>query len=681
MKKLYFTIFYILFLSNCDRKHNNFEPSEIKSDSLNNYMAKANDDLLDSLTRFNFCIKSYKILRKKESSIEKNAKLLKISNSLHHINNVNNFKEVNRFLINECIKTKDSSSLAKSYNTLAYNFIYSEENDSAFYYLNKSEKILLHTKDSLTLGKNYLGKAYIHYTVSDYNNCIQSSSLALNYLKNLNEDKSKYNAFNYIGVCSNELKDFETSLIYHNKALDVVEKGNIDNSGLLTIKTQNNIGCVYQNMKKYEEAIVYFKKALKSKQLQNENNDFYAILTDNYAYSKLKLDDFNELPGLFYVSLKIREKNQLNQGIILNKIHLSEYYNEVKDTVQSKKFAYEALKLAKSTKVSGDILASLKHISTVDKKNSTQFYKEYIRLSDSVQNEERKVKDRFARIAYETDEVIQRNSELEVKNRNLVIFLFGAIAIFFLLYAVRTQKMRNRELAFKQEQQETNNQIYNIMISQQEKVNAASAFEKNRMAQELHDGILSKMFGTRMNLDSLNDSKDEASITMRYNYIQELKSIEQEIREISHDLSSVKGKIINNFVNIVIDLLEEQQKSFTSDLVYSIEKTISWEKLDNTAKINLYRILQESLQNCNKYANAKSITVTFAQVDESIVLKIEDDGDGFDLTKKKKGIGLKNMISRTEESKGKYEIISEQGKGTTTTVTFPLITQTQTQTT
>ncbi len=109
-----------------------------------------------------------------------------------------------------------------------------------------------------------------------------------------------------------------------------------------------------------------------------------------------------------------------------------------------------------------------------------------------MQNEERKVKDRFARIAYETDEVIQKNTELEVKNRNLVIFLFGAVTIFFVLYAVRTQKIRNRELAFKQEQQETNNQIYNIMISQQEKVDAASAFEKNRMEQELHDGILSR---------------------------------------------------------------------------------------------------------------------------------------------------------------------------------------------
>jgi signal transduction histidine kinase len=327
--------------------------------------------------------------------------------------------------------------------------------------------------------------------------------------------------------------------------------------------------------------------------------------------------------------------------------------------------------------VSSDILASLKQLSNVDIKNAAKYSQEYIRLSDSVQNEERKVKDRFARIAYETDEVIQKNSELEVKNRNLVIFLFGAVAIFFLLYAVRTQKMRNRELAFKQEQQESNRQIYNIMISQQEKLEQASIAQKKQMAQELHDGILSKMFGTRMNLDSLNEAHDETSINIRYNYIQDLKTIEQEIREISHGLSSEKEKLINNFVNIVINLLEEQQKTFASNLVHSIDKGISWDKLDNTAKINLYRILQESLQNINKYANAATINVSFTQIDENIVLKIEDDGNGFDLAKKKKGIGLKNMISRTEESKGTYEIISEIGKGTITTVSLPLITPTQ----
>jgi signal transduction histidine kinase len=94
--------------------------------------------------------------------------------------------------------------------------------------------------------------------------------------------------------------------------------------------------------------------------------------------------------------------------------------------------------------------------------------------------------------------------------------------------------------------------------------------------------------------------------------------------------------------------------------------------LNNTAKINLYRILQETLQNCNKYAKAKAINVDFKSVDENIVLTVSDDGLGFDLNKKKKGIGLKNMVARAEESGGKYEINSLIDQGTSTTVIIPL---------
>lgn len=679
MKK--FCLLFVLLIFSCSKDKNERHIRNTKKVDVKKLISFSENQNLPLNKRILFTDAALKYLKKSPNTSENRESILRIAAQYYKFYESQKLNKACQLSLGLSSEAKDSLSLARTYHYLGKLKTDLNQIDSAYFYFNKAERLFLAKKDSLYIADNYLSKANLHLQINDFSGCENSAISALKYLNAPSKVTDRYDAYNLIGISSNELENYENSLIYHRKALEIISSFKLDDASVFISKTKNNLGYVYQNLNNHLEAVTFFKEGLKEKDLLIENPTLYAMLTDNYAYSKFKLNDFNELPGLFYVSLKIREKNQLNQGIIVNKIHLSEYYNEVKDTIRSKKFAYEALKLAKSTKVSGDILASLKQISTVDKKNSTQFYREYIRLSDSVQNEERKAKDRFARIAYETDEVIQKNSELEVKNRNLVIFLFGAVAIFFLLYAVRTQKMRNRELAFKQEQQETNNQIYNIMISQQEKVNAASAFEKNRMAQELHDGILSKMFGTRMNLDSLNDSKDEASITMRYNYIQELKSIEQEIREISHDLSSVKGKIINNFVNIVIDLLEEQQKSFTSDLVYSIEKTISWEKLDNTAKINLYRILQESLQNCNKYANAKSITVTFAQVDESIVLKIEDDGDGFDLTKKKKGIGLKNMISRTEESKGKYEIISEQGKGTTTTVTFPLITQTQTQTT
>jgi signal transduction histidine kinase len=56
------------------------------------------------------------------------------------------------------------------------------------------------------------------------------------------------------------------------------------------------------------------------------------------------------------------------------------------------------------------------------------------------------------------------------------------------------------------------------------------------VAQELHDGVLGRMFGVRMNLDSLNKFQDDQAISQS-SYLSELKNIEQDIREISHDLN------------------------------------------------------------------------------------------------------------------------------------------------
>jgi signal transduction histidine kinase len=58
--------------------------------------------------------------------------------------------------------------------------------------------------------------------------------------------------------------------------------------------------------------------------------------------------------------------------------------------------------------------------------------------------------------------------------------------------------------------------------------------------------------------------------------------------------------------------------------------------------------------------------------DEHILLKITDDGTGFDVNTKKKGIGLQNMQSRVDECEGVFEIKSKKGKGTTTTVSVPI---------
>jgi signal transduction histidine kinase len=384
------------------------------------------------------------------------------------------------------------------------------------------------------------------------------------------------------------------------------------------------------------------------------------------------LGDYNGLPELFFESLRIREKNGLYSGAIANNIHLSEFFAEKKDTINSQKFANQALQLAKTTKISGDLLSSLKQLSLVEHKNSSQYSKEYIKISDSIQQEERKAKDKFARIAYETDEIIGEKDKLEEQNRTLLYFFIGTFAVGVLLFVIRTQRARNRELLLKQQQQKVNEEIYSLMISQQQTIEENRVKEKKRIAQELHDGILGRMFGARLNLDSLNKFSDEESIANRYNYLNELKNIEQDIREISHDLNREKHVLINNFVAIVHNLLEEQKSSFESDITFSIDESIKWDLVDNTTKINLYRILQESLQNINKYASAKNIRVDFKKDIDNIVLKIVDDGIGFDVNTRKKGIGLQNMLSRVNECDGVFDIDSKKGKGTAITITVPI---------
>ena len=351
---------------------------------------------------------------------------------------------------------------------------------------------------------------------------------------------------------------------------------------------------------------------------------------------------------------------------------MSEYFASKIDTIKALQYSNEALSLAQGTKISRDILVALKQLSIVDPEKASIYSKEYIHINDELQKAERSMGDKFSRIEYETDKIKDENTTLADQNRNLV-YAFSFVTILGLfLYIIKAQKTKNRELLYKQQQQKANEDIYNLMISQQNTIETNRVKEKKRVAQELHDGVLGRMFGVRMNLDGLNGFNDEMAIEQRISYLTELKNIEQDIREISHDLNREKSELINNFVTIVDNLLEKQRNTFKTKLVSSIDRNIKWELLVNAVKINLYRIIQESLQNINKYANASAIQVEIRKQDDNIVLAITDNGDGFNVKVKKKGIGMQNMLSRTKECQGTFNVKSKKGEGTSITVIVPL---------
>ncbi len=649
-----------LFLS-CNKNKKQYL-SNLK-DSIKYYSKNDNLSLKENDNFFN-------ILKNSDNSSKNRQLISNVAFNYYNLEKLEKFKLASYFLLKSSESKKDTLFLAKSYRFLGGFYKYSNNNDSSFYYYIKAEKIYLKLDKKDDYANILLHKSIIQNKINDFLGADYSLNKAFVIFKKNNDSNKIYETLNQLGLVSNELKDYRKADEYLTKALKTVIENKIDNDNQKAT-CLNNLGFVSLNSKNYKKANNYFELGLNERNVSKNSPDLYSNLLDNLAFSKLQSNDLKDLPKLFFKALEIRQAIGNSTNIVLSNIHLSEYYNKIKEYEKSLEFTKIALKVARENNNPSDIVEALKQAAAVDKLNASKYTNEYIHINDSLLTAERKNLDRFARIQLETDEVIKENKVLDTKNQNLVYYLFGTVVIFSLSFLVYNQKQKQKIFVLKQEQQATNQQIFDLLINQQEAIAQSRISEKKRMAKELHDGVLGRLFGTRLFLDGINGASTDDAISSRHGAIQELQSIEQQIREISHDLNSEKGKIINNFVGIVLDLIENQKKLHKSQLKFSIADSIHWNRIDNFAKINLYRILQETLQNANKYANATEIEVSFTEKDKIICLKITDNGAGFDVKKAKKGIGIANMKERAEESLGEYLIESVKTKGSTTTVTIP----------
>ena len=674
MKKAHYIVILILIVFfACTKKNESRQSDTISEDSLSNYLSKANDFNSPQRKRQDYIQKAFAIISNQPNDSMNRVNLFRVANRYYNINNWKEYKETVHIVLENSKISKDTINTAKAFAYLGDYYGSQGVSDSAFMYFFKGEKLYINLKDNYNAARTRLNIALLQFNESDFLGSEISVFKALKVIKEEKTNDLEYESYNLLGSVYNELSEYDKAIDYHTKALATIDGKTTPIEFQSKAGSLNNIGYVYQNVNKHKQAIPYFQKGLEQKEaLIKYKPAVYAMLLDNLAYSRYKIKESKGLPNLFYESLKLRDSLQLSTGIILSKIHLSEYFAFKRDTLKATQYSNEALATARNSKNARNVLLALKQLAVIEPTKAAVYNKEYIHINDSLQKADRNIADKFSRIEYETDEIKQENTDLTTQNRNLV-YVFGSILILgMFLYIIKAQKAKNRELLFKQEQQKVNEEIYNLMISQQSNVETIRIKEKKRVAQELHDGVLGRMFGVRMNLDSLNKIHDESASHQRNSYLTELKNIEQDIREISHDLNREKSELINNFVAIVDNLFEDQKKTFKSKLVSTIDSNIKWESMSNANKINLYRIIQESLQNINKYAQANAVKVEFKKELDNLFLQISDDGVGFNVNKAKKGIGLQNMLSRINECNGTFEIKSKKGEGTIITVTVPI---------
>lgn len=658
----------------CTKKTDLDNDTVSSADSLPIYLKLANENNVPLKAKQTYNLKALNIILTQKDDTLNKKNLFKVANRYYNMSDWKAYLKTTKLILERAEKSKDSANMAKAYTYLGDYYLSQSISDSAFMNYYKAEKTYLKIGDQLKLAKTFLNKASLQYNEGDFYEseiAVFKTLTILKKQKNVND--LLYESYNLLGVLYNEREEYKKALEFQDNALKILQDKNIPAEFQYKAASLNNMGYIYMNMKKYKEAKRFFEEGIRQSNLFKDRASLYAILLDNLGYARFKLNDTTEMPDLFYKSLQIRDSLDLVSGVVSSKIHLSEYYAFKRDTAKALELSKQALKLSRATTKYVNTLEALKQTAIVDPKNASIYSREYIKLNDKMLKIERKMGEKFSRIEYETNEIKDENSNLQEKNKTLVYVFSICTLLGLFFYVYKTQQAKNRELLFKQQQQIANEDIYNLMISQQNEIELTRIKEKKNVAQELHDGVLGRMFGIRISLDSLDKLDEAEAASKRKKYLTELKNIEQDIREISHDLNREKSELINNFIAILNKLFENQINTYSSKLITTFDTNVKWEEISNIVKINLYRIIQEGLQNCNKYAEADIIKVEFKNENEILVLTIEDDGIGFNTKKTKNGIGLHNIEYRAKECKGTVTVKSVKDEGTKLIVKIPII--------
>ncbi len=655
------TLFSFFILIGC----NSNEDKAINQKKLDAYFENSSNVNLDKVTRLKYMDSVEQLIENSNYSDSLKIKnYFKIANRYFGVLEYEKYKEITNKVLEISKSNKDSLNIARAEYYLGDYYFSTSKNDSAYYYYLEAEKKYENLNDKPNLASTKLHKAYILSYEKDFIGSEIETVKVLNVATEIKDQELIYECYVNLGSSLVGLGNYEKALEYHQKSLSQIKEIENDNyKPLLQAQAINNIGFVYLNLGKFKEAGEIFTEGLKINNLKEIQPVLYISLLDNFAYSRFKINK-NEGLKEFKEALELGDEIDDIYSKINIRVHLVEYYLSKNDTTIALQYNEEANRLAKESNYNKELLQTLDFYTELKPKEGLKYAKEYIKISDSLQQQERLTRNKLARIEFETDEIIVEKEAISNRFRIILISSLLIISFGILFYIILYQRSKHRELLFSQEQQMANEEIYKLMLDKQDELEEAKKKEQLRISQDLHDNILNKLASIRFNLFALTQKPDETVIKRSIEYIDKIQSVESEIRTVAHELNFESFLNKGNFKSILEQLLQNQKETYDTICESTISSDEAIESLSALVKMNIYRIIQETLNNINKHANATTISLQLYVKEGFLFLSIADDGVGFNVEKSKSGIGLKNIKSRVESINGKLKISSEINKGT-----------------
>lgn len=475
-----------------------------------------------------------------------------------------------------------------------------------------------------------------YHDFESYKKGIYYGKKALNYWLSKKETTPSYisTTLNAIAINYDDWNKPDSALYYHKRVFKYI-KG----KDTLTISdTYNNIGNTLLKQKKYKESERWIKTAIKINDINFENgggikdaNYYYERATNytNLARIAYELDDFAKAERLFAKTEEFAKKSKSAEKLrdfYMSRSLFNKKRNNLEKTVQDQE----------------------SYIKIRDSVFDSDRAKTFSELEAKYQNEkkEKLLQKSKAEIA---------TRELEIKNKNTQFLILGliSIALLIIIYLVyRQQKLKN-----KQQQQEFE------LKSAIAKIEIQSKLQEQRLqiSRDLHDNIGSQLTFIISSVDNikyafeLKNSKLDTKLSSISNFakstIVELRDTIWAMNNSEISLEDLQTRI-HNFIEKAKEAKAEISFNFT------IENSLKNVIFTSIEGMNIYRTIQEAINNSIKYATAKNITIAAKREDDGIKITIKDDGKGFDEDAVERGYGLMNMQKRIAEIGGGFELQS-----------------------
>ncbi len=570
--------------------------------------------------------------------------------------------------IQEAKKLGDSTLLAQVYSDVGAvyfrkgDFQNSKQNYLTAYKIRKSRK------DYIGVAKININLASIYASKQQYQSAVKAYLEAIQYFESTNNLEVVNATKENLGYIFREMKNYPKAIEYTNYNIQYAEKNKLTDKFCISCL---NMGNVYLEMQDTLKAMQYFNKSLKACK-QSGNKKGLQSLYNNMGNIKQAQNKSKEALTLFGASQKVREQFNSDLDKASLKLNVAKVLIDTKKYSEAKQMLIEIKKVFETANSKSDLLLTYNMMIPVcaylQQPDSVAFYSNtYAKLKDGLlqtavlkQTSELEAKYKTAQ-----KEKLLLQKEAEAQHKNNLILAISALAFFialigFLIY--RQQKLKNK-------QQEQEFQLKSA-IAQIETQNQLQE-QRLSISRDLHDNIGAQLTFIISSVDNIKYAFDIQNVKLD----SKLKSISNFTKSTIIELRDTIWAMNSN--EIVFDDLRSRIFNFIEkakeakdeiDFKFTIDERLSQMKFSSVFGMNVYRTIQEAVNNAVKYSEADQVSIAIKKIEDEIQIIIEDNGIGFDKTTIEKGNGLVNMETRIEAVGGVFSLKSEVNKGTSITI-------------